>query len=120
MVTWLKMNVALGSNVKVRSMARDLGVTTQHVVGALHAVWSWADAHTETGVMDYAHPDDVDDVSGTPGMAVAMVGVGWLVVAESQISLPRYCEHNGETAKRRCSEAARRGRKRKAQREAGQ
>ena len=113
MSNWIKMSVGLRTHPKVVRMASALKADRLRVIGALHAVWSIFDAHTEEGILDgYTH-QAIDDDLGWKGFAKAMQDVGWLLFDDAGAHVPGYSEHNGATAKRRAMEASRKGSVRK-------
>jgi hypothetical protein len=89
----------------VAEIARLVGHPTPHVVGALVVLWSYADEHSTDGFLRYFTAHQVDAMACIPGVAAAMANVGWLETIDAPgaagIMLPRYAEHNGETAKQR-------------------
>lgn len=110
---WIKMGVGLRTHPKVVRIASALKADRLRVIGALHAVWSIFDAHTEEGLLEgYTH-QAIDDDLGWKGFAKAMQDVGWLLFNDSGAHVPGYSEHNGATAKRRAMEASRKGSVRK-------
>lgn len=110
---WIKMGVGLRTHPKVVRMASALKADRLRVIGALHAVWSIFDAHTEEGFLDgYTH-QAIDDDLGWKGFSKAMQDVGWLHLDDAGAHVPGYSEHNGATAKRRAMEASRKGSVRK-------
>jgi hypothetical protein len=115
---WIKMRCGLDRHPKVARLADAvtgaLGVRTlAHrartaiVVGLLHRTWSLADAHTTDGLLEGYTPEALDDEIGCPGWSAALVEVGWLEVSGKGIALPGFLTHNGQSAKRRDSEAKR-------------
>ena len=46
---WIKMRLDLASDPAVIRIRRSLGLDVDAVVGKLHRLWSWADAHTVDG-----------------------------------------------------------------------
>ena len=112
---WLKMRTNLQTHPKVVRMASALdadtcphGVRGCLVVGALHAVWSLFDTHSEDGALIGYTPDSLDYLIRVPGFSSAMIDVGWLVFDNDKtLTLPEFSEHNGASAKRRALEAKR-------------
>lgn len=115
---WIKMRCDLHSHPKVVRIVSALnadvcpqGVQLSsekfRVVGGLHAVWSLFDTHSEDGELLGYTPETLDAVLGFPGLARAMVAVGWLEVTAQAIVLPEFDTHNGQSAKRRVQEADR-------------
>lgn len=111
---WIKMRVTLPTCPQVVRLASafdadkcPLPVRVMAAVGALHATWSLADAHTEDGTLTGYTLEVLDYQIGIPGWGQAMVDVGWLVVSPDGIAFPRFEDHNGSTRKRRDAEAER-------------
>ena len=114
--TWIIMKHDLQTSPEVRRITRRTSASSTHeTIGRLHAVWSWADIHSEDGRI-VADPEDVDGIAGCDGFAAAMVDAGWLVVGSAAgsatICFPNFGDHNGKTAKRRLKESARKGSRR--------
>ena len=92
----------------MKAMSRSLKMDVFSVVGRLHAFWAWADQHTDSGAIQFTVLDDVDDVVDKRGFASEMVRVGWLMDNDSAgIEIPKWSRHNGENAKKRCTERER-------------
>jgi hypothetical protein len=109
---WIKMRMGLRTHPKVVRMSSALNADRFRVIGALHAVWSLADEHTEDGKLPGYSLSALDDSIGWTGFAKAMQDVEWVEVEEKGLSLPRFDEHNGASAKRRAMEAERKRRAR--------
>lgn len=78
------------------------------VIGGLHAVWCVFDTHSEDGVLVGYTPEALDHVIGLPGIAAAMMEVGWLEYDGAQtLVLPEFDEHNSQSAKRRAEDQKR-------------
>lgn len=104
---WIKMRVDLQTHPKVVRIASALNADRLRAVGGLHAVWSIFDAHSEDGSLDGYTPAALDDLVGCLGFAQAMSAVGWLLIGEANLALPRFDDHNGQSAKRRAMETQR-------------
>lgn len=106
---WIKMGVGLRSHPKVVRIASALKADKLRVVGGLHAVWCVFDQHSADGVLDGYTLEAMDAEIGWPGFSVAMAApaVGWLLVGEDCLSVPRFDTHNGASAKRRALDAER-------------
>jgi len=98
---WIKMRTNLDSDPRVIEMASELGTSELHIVGCLWKVWAWADSHTLDG-----NAIRVTDVTlnrfTCAGFCDALRKVGWLEGRGNSLSFPRFAEHNGQTAKKRC------------------
>ncbi len=105
---WIKTRTNLSGDPAVKSMSRGLKIDVFSVVGRLHEFWSWADQHTNDGVLPLMVLDDVDEVTQKRGFGAEMVRVGWLVELGSEgLSIPKWDRHNGESAKKRCMDQER-------------
>ena len=110
---WIKMRMDLATSPKVVRMASALRADRLRVVGGLHAVWCLFDVHSEDGRLDGYTLDALDELIGFPGFGTAMVAVGWLGDRVDHLSVPRFDEHNGQSAKRRAMETERKREARK-------
>lgn len=109
---WIKMRSDLHTHPKVVRISSALHADRLRVIGGLHAVWCLFDAHSEDGSLDGYSLDAIDELIGWAGFANALQSVGWLVFAGDSVSLPRFDEHNGRSAKRRVMETERKRRER--------
>jgi hypothetical protein len=104
---WIKMRSDLHTHPKVVRIASALRADRLRVVGGLHAVWCLFDVHSEDGILDGYTTEALDDLIGFAGFSDALVSVGWLESAEDHLVIPRFDEHNGQSAKRRAQETQR-------------
>lgn len=109
---WIKMRSDLHTHPKVVRISSALHADRLRVIGGLHAVWCLFDAHSEDGSLDGYSLDAIDELICWAGFATALQAVGWLVFANDSVSLPRFDEHNGRSAKRRVMETERKRRER--------
>lgn len=105
-MSWIKMKSNLQTHPKVAMIAARLRVPVWAAVGALHAVWSAADQHTEDGTLDM-NAACLDALTGIKGISAAMLSVGWLVENGDSMQIPAFEEHQGQSAKRRAVESVR-------------
>ena len=98
---WIKMRIDLASDPSVIRMADTLDTTEYEIVGLLHAIWSWADAHTEDGTVPGVSARWLDRHFGKPGLAECMQASGWLDVTDDAMIFPNFQRHNGKSAKTR-------------------
>jgi len=110
---WIKMRADLATSPKVVRIASALRADRLRVIGGLHAVWCLFDVHSTDGKLDGYTTDALDELVGFPGFASAMVSVEWLVEDGEALMAPRFDEHNGQSAKRRCMETERKREARK-------
>jgi hypothetical protein len=111
---WIKMRTTLRSSPKVVRIASALKADRLRVIGGLHAVWCLFDAHSEDGQLPGYTLEALDEDIGWPGFSAAMMAVQWIESTDEGLTTPRFDEHNGQSAKRRCQEAERKRDARKA------
>jgi hypothetical protein len=98
---WIKIDANLHEKPEVLSIARDALMNRFEVVGRLHRVWSWFDAHSDDGHAPSVTLVTLDEVVSCDGFAQAMEKVGWLHETDAGVSLPNFDRHNGNSAKSR-------------------
>lgn len=101
------MRTNLLTDPRVIEMAMELDVGEVTVVGGLYAIWSWADNHSLDGNALGVTEAFLDRYSSVTGMAKSLRNVGWIEGEGRKISLVRFSEHNGATAKQRAQTAKR-------------
>jgi hypothetical protein len=112
MSTWIKMGTGLASHGKVKALRRALKADRLKVIGGLWAVWCVFDEHSAAGQLDGYTLDDMDEEIGWRGFSAAMRDIGWLIETDDGLEAPDYEEHNGPNAKRRATDASRKGKSR--------
>jgi hypothetical protein len=113
---WIKMRMDLRRHPKVVRIASALDADRYRVIGGLLAVWAVFDEQTEDGLLEGYTPKAMDEEIGWPGFSAAMISVGWLRFdPENGLSMPEFDEHNGQSAKRRATEAKRKRKEREAE-----
>jgi hypothetical protein len=111
---WIKMKVDLSTNPKVVRISSALKADRLRTVGALHAVWSLFDTHSEHGDLVGYSPEILDEMIGWKGFSSAMISVEWLSVNDNSLSMKDYDENNGASAKKRAQDSVRKMSARKA------
>lgn len=101
---WIKMRTNLADDPAVIGIAAAVRLDRHSVVGRLHTLWSWADAHTTTGHLPNITPAFIDEKAARKGFAAAMATVHWLVIDPTGVTFPHFDRHNGESAKKRAIE----------------
>lgn len=104
---WIKMRTNLSTSPKVVRISSALKADRLRVVGGLHSAWSLFDQHSEDGTLVGYSPETLDELIGWPGFTAAMIAVEWAIYDGESLSLPRYEDHNGQSAKRRAMDADR-------------
>ena len=111
---WIKMKVDLSTNPKVVRISSALKADRLRTVGALHAVWSLFDTHSENGELVGYSPEILDEMIGWRGFSTAMISVEWLSINGNSLSMKDYDENNGTSAKKRAQDSVRKMSARKA------
>lgn len=96
---WIKMRIDLAADPAVIRIRRATGIDADAVVGKLHRLWSWADAHTADGFAAGLDAEWVDEFAGCQGFAAAMAAAGWLEVDTNGVRFANFERHNGQPAK---------------------
>ena len=111
---WIKMNKSLPRDPRVVRISSALQADRLRTVGGLLSAWCLADELTIDGRLDGYTPELMDELVGFPGLSRAMESVGWLVIGDGFLEIPRFDEHNGKSAKRRAQDSVRKMSARKA------
>ncbi|MEW6022833.1 MAG: hypothetical protein AB1807_11905 [Pseudomonadota bacterium] len=85
-------------------------LTDQHeaaVIGGLYWLWATADEHSSDGLLHGMTIRAIDRKTGIPGLGNALVTVGWLSDNGDSVTVSRFDEHNGASAKQRAQTAKR-------------
>jgi hypothetical protein len=106
-MAWIKLETHTFDKVEVFSMAQELGIDPDSVVGKCCRVWAWFDANTTDGITKSVTTALLDRYCGVTGFSKAMVNVGWMVIEDGDLFLPNYDRHNSQTAKDRALNAKR-------------
>ena len=106
-MAWIKLETHTFDKVEVFSMAQELGIDPDSVVGKCARVWAWFDANTTDGITKSVTTALLDRYCGITGFSQAMVNVGWMVIEDGDLFLPNYDRHNSQTAKDRALNAKR-------------
>jgi hypothetical protein len=104
---WIKMRGNLWDDPRVSQIMDMTDSTEGPVVGALYWLWATADQHSEDGFMPGLTLRQIDRKTSLPGFAAALCLVGWLADGPNGVTIVKFEEHNGTSAKRRCSDAQR-------------
>lgn len=104
---WIKMRGNLWDDPRVSKLCDLCDCGEAQVIGALYWLWAAADQHTEDGCMPGLTLRQIDRKTGVPGFGAAMCEVGWLRDDPQGVVIVKFEEHNGTSAKRRCTDAQR-------------
>ncbi|MFA9263056.1 MAG: hypothetical protein ACEQSB_06975 [Undibacterium sp.] len=108
------MNKSLPRDPRVVRISSALKADRLRTVGGLLSAWCLFDEQTEDGKLEGYTPELMDEIVGFQGLARAMESVGWLEVSDGFLVVPRFEEHNGQSAKRRAQDSDRKMSARKA------
>jgi hypothetical protein len=111
---WIKMNKSLPRDPRVVRISSALKADRLRTVGGLLSAWCLFDEQTANGKLDGYTPELLDEIIGITGLADAMISVGWLEFDGESLQVPRFEEHNGQSAKRRAQDSSRKLSARKA------
>ena len=106
-MAWIKFDIGTSEKPEVWQIAGQLSLDPDSVVGKLLRVWAWFDEHTTDGNAPSVTKALLDSKLRVIGFCDAMVGCGWMLESNGQISLPNFDRHNGHTAKNRALSAKR-------------
>ena len=104
---WIKMRGNLWDDPRVARLCDMTDQSEAAIVGALYWLWATADQHTEDGVMPGLSLRQIDRKTGVDGFGKALCDIGWLADHPEGVRIVGFEEHNGSSAKRRCSESRR-------------
>lgn len=104
---WIKMRSNLWDDPRVSGLADATGAGEAAIIGGLYWLWSTADQHTEDGLLQGLTVKSINRKTGIKGFGEALINIGWLVEADGGMTIPRFEEHNGASAKSRAQTARR-------------
>ena len=103
---WIKMRTNLADCPKIASMAERLEQPDALVIGGCFLVWAMADKHSVDGRLELS-ASALNRKIGIPRFAEQMAAVKWLDIGEGFVTVVRFSEHNGQSAKQRAQDASR-------------
>lgn len=104
---WMKMRTNLWDDPRVSKMCDLTDQPVGMIIGGLYWLWATADEHSDDGFLNGLSVTAIDRKTGIKGFGAAIVAVGWLEEGPTGVSLVRFDEHNGATAKARAMTAKR-------------
>lgn len=104
---WIKMRGNLWDDPRVAKLCDLTGQSEAAIIGGLYWLWATADQHTEDGCMPGLTLRQIDRKTGIQGFGAGLCAIGWLHDDEQGVVLAKFEEHNGTSAKRRCTDAQR-------------
>lgn len=110
---WIKLRTNLWDDPRISKLCDLTEQPEASIVGGLYWLWATADDHTECGILPGLTTRAIDRKTGVNGLGQGLVDIGWLADHPEGVRIVNFEEHNGTSAKRRCSEAKRKGESRK-------
>lgn len=104
---WIKMRGNLWDDPRVSRVCDLTDCGEAQAIGGLYWLWNTADQHTENGILPGLTSRQIDRKTGIQGFAAALIAIGWIVDLPEGISIVRFEEHNGASAKKRAVTAKR-------------
>ncbi|HRF02178.1 MAG TPA: hypothetical protein PLI18_16800 [Pirellulaceae bacterium] len=99
---WIKLCHDTPLKPEILEIADILGVSRREAFAVVMEFWLWIDSHSKHGELRRLRVSHVDGVLSQPGLASALLSVGWLAQSEDgTLFVPNYDRHGGETAKER-------------------
>lgn len=106
-MTWIKFDTSTPEKPEVWSIATDLKIDPDAVVGKLLRIWTWFDDQSEDGNAPTVTKALLDRKVCVTGFCDAVIRAGWMLESKGVITLPNFDRHNGQTAKTRAQTAKR-------------
>lgn len=104
---WIKMRCNLWDDPRVSGLADATKTKEATIIGGLYWLWATADQHTQDGFLQGMTLQTIDRKTGIKGFGYALESIGWAIEVEGGVTLPRFQEHNGASAKERAQTAKR-------------
>ena len=104
---WIKIEICTPDKPEVCSLATQLRMDSDAVVGKLVRLWSWAE-------LNRINPNDlgvtkefIDKLVGRKGFAQALMQTGWLIETDEKLSFRNFKRHNSPVAQNKALTAKR-------------
>jgi hypothetical protein len=104
---WIKIEICTPDKPEICSLATQLKMDDDAVVGKLVRLWSWAE-------LNRINPNDlgvtkefIDKLVGRKGFAQALEKTGWLIETEEKLSFRNFKRHNSPVAQNKALTAKR-------------
>lgn len=104
---WIKVRTNLWDDPRVSRLVDATSSTEATVVGGLYWLWATADQHSSDGVLTGMTLRGIDRKTGVQGLGSALVSIGWLIDNGESVTVSRFEDHNGASAKARAQTARR-------------
>ncbi len=104
---WIKIEICTPDKPEVCSLATQLRMDSDAVVGKLVRLWSWAELNridpNDLGVTK----EFIDKLVGRKGFAIALEKTGWLIETGAKLSFRNFKRHNSPVAQNKALTAKR-------------
>jgi hypothetical protein len=104
---WIKVRTNLWDDPRVGQLCELTDQGEAAVIGGLYWLWATADEHSADGLLLGMTTRTIDRKTGVPGLGKALVTIGWLTENDQGVTVSRFDEHNGASAKQRAQTAKR-------------
>lgn len=109
---WIPIRCTLFSDPRVIRISVETALPIDSVVGKLVRIWSYANLHSEDGLLRAFNVESFDVMLEKTGFAHAMSVVGWVEIKPDGIQVSQFDKYNSVSAKRRAKEALRQHKRR--------
>lgn len=104
---WIKMRTNLWDDPRVSQLCELTDQAEATIVGGLYWLWATADEHSSDGLLTGMTVRTIDRKTGVSGLGKALVTIGWITEGDDGVTVTRFDEHNGASAKQRAQTAKR-------------
>lgn len=104
---WIKVEHATLDKPEIDQIASITGLDHDAVLGKCIRLWVWADQQSVDGDALTVSGAFIDRIVFHQGFAKALQSSGWLLGRDGRLSIPNFSRHNGESAKKRSTNAMR-------------
>jgi len=104
---WIKVRTNLWDDPRIGQLCEITDQGEAAVIGGLYWLWATADEHSSDGLLSGMTTRTIDRKTGVPGLGKALVTIGWLSESDDGVTVERFDEHNGASAKQRAQTAKR-------------
>jgi DNA replication protein DnaT len=105
--SWIKIETNTPDKPEICTIASQLRLDTDSVMGKLVRLWAWAELNVSKGNETTVTLEFLDKLVGKKGFAAALEAAGWLRRDNDRLSFPNFERHNGRAAKGRAQTALR-------------
>jgi predicted transcriptional regulator len=104
---WIKVRTNLWDDPRIAQLVEITDQSEAAVIGGLYWLWATADEHSSDGLLHGMTTRTIDRKTGVTGLGAALVSIGWLSENAEGVTVSRFDEHNGASAKQRAQTAKR-------------